>query len=127
MLTNCRGGRESLVACPSVRVPRAPACTWPTGQNRDPIAMSKAELFVRRPTVNDTVAHGRSGRGDHVRSMTSIDISSDGKGNPFICFAHVTNQMAQIAGDFEKGEADGSVDALDVIARAAKAWFRLGV
>lgn len=39
-----------------------------------------------------------------------------------ICFAHVTNQMARIEGDFEKGEADGSVEALAVIVSAAKAW-----
>jgi uridine phosphorylase len=38
-----------------------------------------------------------------------------------LCFAHVTNQMARIEGDFEKGEADGSRDALNVIAAAARA------
>lgn len=38
-----------------------------------------------------------------------------------LCFAHVTNQMAQVEGDFEKGEADGSVDALTVIVAAARA------
>jgi uridine phosphorylase len=37
---------------------------------------------------------------------------------PVLCFAHVTNQMGRI-GDFEKGEADGSKDALDLIAIAA--------
>ncbi len=42
---------------------------------------------------------------------------------PVICFAHVTNQMAMTEGDFEKGEADGSVDALAVIATAASAWL----
>jgi uridine phosphorylase len=36
-----------------------------------------------------------------------------------LCFAHVTNQMGQIEGDFEKGEADGTLDALAVIAAAA--------
>jgi uridine phosphorylase len=41
---------------------------------------------------------------------------------PVLCFAHVTNQMARSEGDFEKGEADGTVDALAVIAAAAKAW-----
>ncbi len=40
-----------------------------------------------------------------------------------LCFAHVTNQMALIEGDFEKGEADGSVDALAVIVAAARAWW----
>ena len=38
---------------------------------------------------------------------------------PVLCFAHVTNQMGRIDGDFEKGEADGSKDALDLIAIAA--------
>lgn len=32
-----------------------------------------------------------------------------------ICFAHVTNQMASTTGDFEKGEHNGSVDALKVL------------
>jgi uridine phosphorylase len=37
-----------------------------------------------------------------------------------LCFAHVTNQMAVALGDFEKGEADGARDSLDVIAAAAR-------
>jgi uridine phosphorylase len=36
-----------------------------------------------------------------------------------ICFAYVTNQMGQIEGDFEKGEANGSSDALMIIRRTA--------
>lgn len=43
---------------------------------------------------------------------------------PVLCFAHVTNQMAQVDGDFEKGEAEGTVDALAVIVAAAKAWLQ---
>lgn len=39
-----------------------------------------------------------------------------------ICFAHVTNQMAQTEGDFEKGEADGTVDSLAIIVAAVRAW-----
>jgi uridine phosphorylase len=42
---------------------------------------------------------------------------------PVLCFAHVTNQMALVEGDFEKGEADGTLDALAVIVAAAKAWM----
>jgi uridine phosphorylase len=41
---------------------------------------------------------------------------------PVLCFAHVTNQMAVVEGDFEKGEADGSAASLNVIAAAASAW-----
>ena len=40
-----------------------------------------------------------------------------------ICFAHVTNQMGNIEGDFEKGEANGSRDALELTATTAKAWL----
>jgi uridine phosphorylase len=38
-----------------------------------------------------------------------------------LCFAHVTNQMARSEGDFEKGEADGTIDALAIITAAANA------
>ena len=49
---------------------------------------------------------------------------AEARGKAVVCFAHVTNQMAQIEGDFEKGEANGSVDAIAVIAAAARAWLR---
>lgn len=35
------------------------------------------------------------------------------------CFVHVTNQMGQINGDFEKGEADGAT-ALTLFDRTVK-------
>jgi uridine phosphorylase len=38
---------------------------------------------------------------------------------PVLCFAHVTNQMGRVDGDFEKGEAGGSLHALQLIAVAA--------
>jgi uridine phosphorylase len=40
-----------------------------------------------------------------------------------LCFAHVTNQMGSIEGDFEKGEADGAVDALAVIDATARRYL----
>jgi uridine phosphorylase len=40
---------------------------------------------------------------------------------PIVCFAHVTNRMGRVVGDFEKGAAGGSRDALQVIAAAATA------
>jgi uridine phosphorylase len=43
--------------------------------------------------------------------------------NPVVCFAHVTNQMASIEGDFEKGMAQGSVDALRVVSATAERWL----
>ena len=41
------------------------------------------------------------------------------RGRAVLCFAHVTNQMAVVEGDFEKGEAEGARASLDVIAAAA--------
>jgi len=41
---------------------------------------------------------------------------------PVICFAHVTNQMAQKDGDFEKGAGNGSHDALHLIALVTAQW-----
>lgn len=44
------------------------------------------------------------------------------RGRPVACFAHVTNTMARTEGDFDKGEADGAVDALALAAAVARAW-----
>ncbi len=42
-----------------------------------------------------------------------------------VCFAHITNQMAQTEGDFEKGLDQGSIATLEVIDRTAHAWLRV--
>ncbi len=41
-----------------------------------------------------------------------------------VCFAHVTNQMAQQGDDFEKGPDQGSQTALTLISQVAHAWLR---
>lgn len=45
---------------------------------------------------------------------------------PVICFAHVTNQMGQIEGDFEKGEAAGVTATLELVARCTQHLTDLG-
>ncbi len=40
-----------------------------------------------------------------------------------LCLAHVTNQMGQIEGDFEKGAINGAVASLDVIESVARGWL----
>ena len=37
------------------------------------------------------------------------------KGKKVICFAHLTNTMAQKQNDFEKGESFGSLDTLKLV------------
>jgi uridine phosphorylase len=39
-----------------------------------------------------------------------------------LCFAHVTNQMGRIEGDFEKGAARGAGESLRLISLAANRW-----
>ncbi|MDQ2804665.1 MAG: nucleoside phosphorylase [Pseudomonadota bacterium] len=46
------------------------------------------------------------------------------RGRDLLCFAQVTNQMAQVGDDFEKGEANGTRDVLRILVAAANA-FRL--
>lgn len=51
------------------------------------------------------------------------------KRKPVVCFAHVTNRMARIEGDFEKGAANGAHDALalvDAVMRRCDAARRRG-
>ena len=45
---------------------------------------------------------------------------------PVVCFAHVTNQMGRVDGDFEKGHADGTTDALRIVARTVERLAGVG-
>ncbi|HDL65168.1 MAG TPA: uridine phosphorylase [Proteobacteria bacterium] len=47
---------------------------------------------------------------------------SRARGKQVVCFAHITNQMGINRGDFEKGIANGTRDALRIILIAARAW-----
>jgi len=46
------------------------------------------------------------------------------RGRPVICFAHVTNRMGQVQGDFEKGATNGAQASLEIVQRTVA---RLGV
>ena len=48
---------------------------------------------------------------------------AEAKQYAIICFAHVTNQMAQAGDDFEKGPDQGSQTALAVIQQVVEAWM----
>ncbi len=44
------------------------------------------------------------------------------RGCPVACFAHVTNEMGRGDAEFEKGDADGSTAALEIVDAAISAW-----
>ena len=48
---------------------------------------------------------------------------AEARQNPVVCLAHVSNRMARDEGDFEKGIAGGSQDALRMITLIAQAWM----
>jgi hypothetical protein len=84
--------------------------------------------------------HGNAGaaypHAEHVRPMLFasgcellISVTSAGQITPaqsppyfiLLCFAHVTNQMGRIEGDFEKGEANGVTVSLAVVHAVTRA------
>lgn len=42
--------------------------------------------------------------------------------NPIICLAHVTNQMARVENDFEKGDRNGNAAIIGLATRIARTW-----
>jgi len=50
---------------------------------------------------------------------------AEARQRPVVCFAHVTNQMGQIEGDFEKGDQNGAFDSLKVVVRTARRLGRM--
>jgi uridine phosphorylase len=42
---------------------------------------------------------------------------------PIVCFAHVTNRMGQMEGDFEKGRANGSMTMIEIIGQVGRLWL----
>ena len=68
---------------------------------------------------------------DHARSEGILAVEMEAaalytfaavREQPVVCFAHVTTQMGRAEEDFDKGEAAGSPDALEVIGATATAW-----
>lgn len=62
----------------------------------------------------------------HAKQLLAVEMEAaalyafaKARGKPVLCFAQVTNQMGRTERDFEKGEADGTVDMLAIISRAA--------
>jgi len=52
----------------------------------------------------------------------SLYAFAQAKQKPVVCFAHITNRMGVSEGDFEKGEADGTVASLRLIEAVALSW-----
>ncbi len=52
----------------------------------------------------------------------SLYAFAEAKRRAVVCFAHITNCMGTVEGDFEKGEGDGSMASLKLIETVANCW-----
>ncbi|MEP5436816.1 MAG: uridine phosphorylase [Paracoccaceae bacterium] len=62
-----------------------------------------------------------------ARNILAVEMEAAGlyafaaaRGRRVVCFAHVTNQMGQIEGDFEKGDKNGTAEALELVRLTAE-------
>ena len=77
-----------------------------------------------RETATEIERHRSAGILAVEMEAAALYAFSRATNNPLVCFAHVTNQMASIEGDFEKGAENGSSDALRVIGATAHRWLQ---
>ncbi len=91
-----------------------PVCTGTTWTTDAPFRETSAAIDNARS--NDILAV--------EMEAAALYAFAEARAQSVVCFAHVTNQMGNIEGDFEKGEADGSTDALELIATVARAWVK---
>lgn len=96
-------------ACESVSRPVYAGATWTTDA-----PFRETETAIERARSEGVLAV--------EMEAAALYAFAEARDRPVVCFAHVTNQMGQTEEDFEKGEADGSRDALEVIDAAAAAW-----
>lgn len=96
-------------ACRSVSRPVYPGASWTTDA-----PFRETESAIERARTEDVLAVEMEAAALYTFSAV--------RGQPVVCFAHVTNQMGRAEEDFEKGEAGGSRDALEVVAAAVSAW-----
>ncbi len=94
--------------------------------NRTRIAIQRGATWTTdapfRETEEAIATHRAAGILAVEMEAAALYAFSRARRHPVICFAHVTNQMARSEGDFEKGEANGALDALDLIAATARTW-----
>ena len=97
--------------------------------------LSESNLFVSKGKSWTTDAPYRETQSaiDHAKSLGIIAVEMEAaalyayakaKNKSVVCFAHLTNTMAQQHGDFEKGEENGSVSALKLIEKTVEYLYK---
>jgi uridine phosphorylase len=73
-----------------------------------------------RETADAIAVHRKEGLLAVEMEAAALYAFAAATGHPVVCFAFVTNQMALVDGDFDKGIEDGTVDALALIKTVVK-------
>ncbi len=92
-----------------------------------PFAVERGPVWTTdapyRETAEAISAHTSRGLLAVEMEAAALYAFASARQNPVICFAHVTNQMAQIEGDFEKGAINGTDASLQILTATAQAWL----
>ena len=75
-----------------------------------------------RETQAAVAAHRNAGLLAVEMEAAALYAFARARARDVLCFAHVTNRMAQRDVDFEKGAAGGAPDSLKLLAAASAAW-----
>jgi uridine phosphorylase len=103
---------EIETACEAVSRPVYAGATWTTDA-----PFRETESAIDRARAEDVLAV--------EMEAAALYAFANEREYPVVCFAHVTNEMGDGESDFEKGDADGSPAALDLIDAAIAGWHAL--
>ena len=96
------------------------------GVNKLPMPICRGAAWTTDAPFRETAAAIERCRARNILAVemeaAALYAFAQARGRPVLCLAHVTNQMAVVDGDFEKGEADGAAASLQVIEAIALAW-----
>jgi uridine phosphorylase len=96
-------------ACEAVARPVYPGATWTTDA-----PFRETETAIERARSEGILAV--------EMEASALYTFAAVRDRPVVCFAYVTNQMGQTETDFEKGDSEGSRDALAVVDAVATAF-----
>ena len=134
-LIAARARRPVQITAVSARDPKKNRDADLTGYawETDPVALARrddVDVFVEVMGGHDGAAKDATEAAiaaARERGVLAVEMEAAGlyafaqaRSRAVICLAHVTNQMGTVEGDFDKGEANGSADALWVVSKIAE-------
>ena len=92
-----------------------------------PVPVHQGTTWTTDAPFRETATAIERHRADEVLAVemeaAALYAFAQANGKHVVCLAHVTNQMAIVEGDFEKGIDNGTRDALSVVGIVAQAWL----